>query len=199
MRKLENSSGGSRPYGKTSTVPPTRQTRGVPAGFSLVELVVTLAILLSVSAIVLTLMAQMMRTEGTVSNRTEMHSGVRSATQVLQQEISQAGRATLPTAVTLSSAVTGAGSSMPTVSSSTGMFVNEQLVIDTGPNQETVALLGRRHRDDHSGFRQRPRGRSSRYSGRSLPQRDCSTHRGSRKFHERFGWQRFEVVWRHQR
>lgn len=142
MSKRENSSGESRRYGTTSAVPPTRQTRRGPAGFSLVELVVALAILLSVSAIVLTLMAQMMRSEGTVSNRTEMHSGVRSATEVLQQEISQAGRVTLPAAVTLTSNVTGntAAASSPNVSSTTGMFVNEQLVVDTGQYQETVTL-----------------------------------------------------------
>lgn len=141
MRKLQNSTGEFRREGRSSIVPPSRATRRASAaGFSLIELVVVLGILLSVSGIVMSLLSQMTKTEGTVANRTEMHSGVRSATEVLQQEISQAGRVTLPAAVTLTSAVTAAGASSPNVSSTTGMFVNEQLVVDTGPSQETVTL-----------------------------------------------------------
>ena len=70
---------------------------GSQGGFSLIELMVVLAILLTVSATVMTLMFHMTMTQGSITNRTEMHSSVRSATEILQQEISQAGRATLPT------------------------------------------------------------------------------------------------------
>ena len=110
-------------------------------GFSLLEMMVTLAILLSVSGIVMSVLMQMMLTQGTVSNRTEMHSSVRSATEVLQQEIGQAGRVSLPGPVNLSGAVATTG--VPTVvgvSSAAGMFNGEQLVIDTGANQETVTV-----------------------------------------------------------
>ena len=108
----------------------------------------------------MTALKQMMMTQGTVSNRTEMHSSVRSATEVLQQEIGQAGKISLPappvTPVTLASAVTVTGAATQvtvgcaalTVSCAAGMFTGEQLLIgpDTGcvpptcPNQETVAL-----------------------------------------------------------
>ena len=104
-------------------------------------MMVTLAILLSVSGIVMSVLMQMMLTQGTVSNRTEMHSSVRSATEVLQQEIGQAGRVSLPGPVNLSGAVATTG--VPTVvgvSSAAGMFNGEQLVIDTGANQETVTV-----------------------------------------------------------
>ena len=114
---------------------------GRQPGFSLLELMVALAILLSVSGIVMSALMQMMLTQGTVSNRTEMHSSVRSATEVLQQEIGQAGRVSLPGPVTLSGAVATTGATAAVaVSSAAGMFIGEQLVIDAGANQETVAL-----------------------------------------------------------
>ena len=69
------------------------------SGFTLMETMVTLVIFLIVSAIVMSGIVQMMSTQGTVANRTEMHSSVRSATELLQQEIGQAGRISLPTAV----------------------------------------------------------------------------------------------------
>jgi len=107
----------------------------------LLELMVALAILLSVSGIVMSALMQMMLTQGTVSNRTEMHSSVRSATEVLQQEIGQAGRVSLPGPVTLSGAVATTGATAAVaVSSAAGMFIGEQLVIDAGANQETVTL-----------------------------------------------------------
>src|SRR5712692_11762364 len=99
-----------------------------------------LGLLLLISGIVMTALKQMMMTQGTVSNRTEMHSSVRSATEVLQQEIGQAGRValpgqvtlptgvTLPAQVTLTSAVTLTGSVTVDVSSTAGMFAGEQLL-----------------------------------------------------------------------
>jgi len=65
-------------------------------GFTLLETMVSLAVLLAVSAIVMGGMNQMMRTQGTVANRTEMHTSVRDATEVLEQEIGQAGRSHCP-------------------------------------------------------------------------------------------------------
>jgi prepilin-type N-terminal cleavage/methylation domain-containing protein len=65
------------------------------AGFSLLEMMVVLVILLGVTAIVMGGMMQMAMTQGTIANRTEMHSSVRSATELLQQEIGQAGKIVL--------------------------------------------------------------------------------------------------------
>jgi prepilin-type N-terminal cleavage/methylation domain-containing protein len=66
------------------------------AGFTLMETMVSLVVLLGVSAIVMSGMLQMMWTQGTIANRTEMHTSVRSATELLQQEIGQAGKVALP-------------------------------------------------------------------------------------------------------
>ncbi len=118
-----------------------RVWRGRQLGFSMLEMMIALVILLGVTGIVMSAMMQMTLTQGSVANRTEMHSSVRSATELLQQEIGQAGKISLPAAVTLSGAVTTANLGVATpvvVSSAAGMFNNEGLVIDTGDNEETV-------------------------------------------------------------
>jgi hypothetical protein len=104
-------------------------------------MLIALVILLVVTGIVMSAMMEMTKAQGSVANRTEMHGSVRDATELLQQEIGQAGKISLPAAVTLSGAVTTAnlGTATPVaVTSATGMFNNELLVIDTGDNEETV-------------------------------------------------------------
>jgi prepilin-type N-terminal cleavage/methylation domain-containing protein len=66
------------------------------SGFSLIELLVATGILLVVSSIVTNALMQITNHQKTVWNRTEMHSGIRGATELLQQEVGQAGRVTLP-------------------------------------------------------------------------------------------------------
>ena len=93
-------------------------------------------------------MMQMTLTQGTISNRTEMHSSVRSATELLQQEIGQAGRVSICgdlssgscTGSTTLTAAVAIGSVSTTVGNATGMFDGEQLVIDAGDNEETVTI-----------------------------------------------------------
>src|SRR5260221_4364819 len=72
------------------------RTKKFQAGFSLLETMVAMAVLLGVGAIVMYGTLRMMNTQGTITNRTEMHSSVRSATELLQQEIGQAGRIAPP-------------------------------------------------------------------------------------------------------
>jgi prepilin-type N-terminal cleavage/methylation domain-containing protein len=119
------------------------------AGFSMLETMVALAILLIVTAIVMTGMAQMLNTQALVSNRTEMHSSVRNATELLQQEIGQAGKVSLgdPNAnVTLNAATAVGGGVSFTLNTSTGVapvvYPGELLTFDLGNNQETVTLAG---------------------------------------------------------
>jgi prepilin-type N-terminal cleavage/methylation domain-containing protein len=111
-------------------------------GFSLIEMMVSVAVLTIVSTTALTGVMNLTKTSSTVSNRTEMHAGVRNATELLQQEVGQAGRIVLPAPATLGGAVATGASTVAVTSAAgvSGMFVGEQLVVGTGGAQETVTL-----------------------------------------------------------
>jgi len=116
------------------------------SGFSLVELLVAMTIMLLISGAAVTALLKMTSTQATIWNRTQMHSGIRGATEVLQQEVGQAGRITLGgSAVTLTANSTSCGTAGCTttmqVTSTAGMFEGERLVIDTHPLQETVRIV----------------------------------------------------------
>ncbi len=136
----------------------TAPHRASASGFSLAELLISITILLVISSTVTSGLLKLTNHQKTISNRTEMHAGVRSATELLQQEIGQAGRAALPGAATLPAGVvaTGAqtvgvnmvingatcgsnGASVPCVS---GIFPNEWVMIDGGSNKESVQVTG---------------------------------------------------------
>jgi hypothetical protein len=112
-------------------------------------MMVALAVLLIVTGIVMSGMMQMLNSQALIANRTEMHTSVRSATELLQQEIGQAGKVSLgdPNAsVTLHAAVavgTLVSFSVDTSSGATPIiYPGEQLTFDLGNNQETVKVTG---------------------------------------------------------
>ena len=109
------------------------------AGFTLIELMLSVFVLMVVSGVVLQGMLGLGRINDVVANRTEMHSGVRNATELLQQEVGQAGRVSLPGA-SLAGAVAAPGVVTVLVSSTAGMFPGLNLVVDIGASQETVTL-----------------------------------------------------------
>jgi prepilin-type N-terminal cleavage/methylation domain-containing protein len=134
------------------------------SGFSLIELLVSTTLLLIVSSIVTGALIQVTHQQKTIWNRTEMHSGIRGATELLQQEVGQAGRVTLPgdgtitllTNVTVPSGTfpctpiatspywTGGVTPTVTVSSSVGLWADLQkgvkLAVLDGDNSETVTV-----------------------------------------------------------
>lgn len=112
--------------------------RGSARGFSLIELLVATGVLMIVSSMVTSGLLQMTRGQQTLNNRTQMHSGVRSATELLQQEIGQAGRITVPTPITLATAGVQ-NSPTVTLSSVDGLFVGELLMI-AGKTSETIQI-----------------------------------------------------------
>jgi prepilin-type N-terminal cleavage/methylation domain-containing protein len=107
-------------------------------GFTMIEALVAMTILLIVMGAVMGNMIQFSKTQSTVWNRASMHDAVRSATELLQQEVGQAGRAALRATVTLSSAVAVGTATVNDPSSS--IFVGERLVVDAGQNLETVVV-----------------------------------------------------------
>ena len=124
-------------------------TRKKQVGFSLLETMVALVVLSAVGGIVMYGMVQLMKTQGTIANRTDMHTSVRSATELLQQEIGQAGKLSLgaPGAnITLNAAVAAntAGTSFTLNTSVAGVtpivYQGEALTIDLGLFQETVQV-----------------------------------------------------------
>src|SRR6266852_3032577 len=121
------------------------------AGFTLIETMVSLIVLLVVAGIVMTGMSQMMNTQGTIANRTEMHSSVRAATELLEQEIGQAGKVSLQpgapaggwlmlTPVLVPAAAPVTQNLVQFSPGLTTLFDNEQLLVDTGTNQETITI-----------------------------------------------------------
>src|SRR4051794_15463164 len=116
-----------------------RQPVSGEAGFTLIEMMVALLVLMIVSGTVFKGVMDMGTQVGTITNRTDMHASVRNVTELMTQEVGQAGRVALPGPVTLAAA-TAALSTAPTVSSSAGMFVGEQLLFDAGASAETVSI-----------------------------------------------------------
>jgi prepilin-type N-terminal cleavage/methylation domain-containing protein len=109
------------------------------AGFSIAELLVSLAVLAMILSAVTGGLLQLSTSQRMIWNRTEMHSSVRGATELLQQEVGQAGLVSTPAPVTLSAAV-GSGSQTVNVSSAASLFVGEQVLVDAGDSQEPVTL-----------------------------------------------------------
>ncbi len=119
------------------------------SGFSLLELMVAMAVMLVISGAAVTALLKMSTTQATIWNRTQMHSGIRGATEVLQQEVGQAGRVALisgsstctnNTAVPSLNAPVVAGTQTVNVTSICGMFIGENLTVDEGTAKETVAI-----------------------------------------------------------
>lgn len=137
--------------------PSRRDTRlDSEAGYTLLELLVSVAILTIVSGTAMDGVARLSKVSRTVSNRTEMHSGVRNATELLQQEVGQAGRISLLHRVQLNGtvaagvgggtvavkAVDASGNALANVNPTDGMFIGEKLVVGAESLAETVTLTG---------------------------------------------------------
>jgi len=116
-------------------------------GFSLLELLVAVTILVIVAGAVMAGMINTTRSQSTVMNRTQLHASVRNATELMEQEIGQAGRITSQPGLKISAVTTTAVASTVTVSTTgtlnatEGMYIGEQLIIDpSSTNEETVTI-----------------------------------------------------------
>ena len=116
-----------------------RQQVTEEGGFTLIEMMVAVFVLMIVSGTVIKGVMDMADLHSTLMNRSDMHGGVRNVTELLTQEIGQAGRIALPAPVTLTAA-TAIGATTANVTSTASMFVGERLLVDTGTNAETVTI-----------------------------------------------------------
>jgi prepilin-type N-terminal cleavage/methylation domain-containing protein len=108
------------------------------AGFSLPELLVATLLLLIISGIVTEALLQITQSQTTIWNRTEMHSGIRGATELLQQEVGQAGRVTLPGKIRLQGNVAAGGPCDPGAPASNAVTVT--LLTDSATEVATKGI-----------------------------------------------------------
>jgi prepilin-type N-terminal cleavage/methylation domain-containing protein len=115
-------------------------------GFSLLEMLVAMAILVIVAGTVIMGMIRMTWSQSTIMNRTQMHSSVRNATELMQQEVGQAGKLGSSPGLQFTTAIATVGAASPTITSTSGtatdgLYVGEQLVVDPSTtNEETVTI-----------------------------------------------------------
>ena len=114
-----------------------RQKEG---GFSLVELLISLLILLLVSGTAFQAMSYYQKSYMSTQIQVDMHGAMRAALELLTQEIGQAGLLSFAPR-TLTGAVTGSSNPQSVaLSSMTDVFVGEKLLIDAGNSQELVSV-----------------------------------------------------------
>lgn len=109
-----------------------RHRIGASFGYSLIELMIATGILTVVCGTVLSGILQLTRVADTVANRSEMHSGVRNATEFLQQEVGQAGHLGMPSGKSLGTAVAAGNATVTILPNTTGMFVGQRVVVGPG-------------------------------------------------------------------
>ena len=126
---------------------PSNQRRA--AGFTLLEMLVSLALFLIISGVVLGGMTSLQKSYRGLEVRTAMEQRLRAALELMAQEINQAGLpaenvdlnglVTAPLA-TSSSNISPGSSVTLNVSSTSGMYPNQQLWLDVGTAQEPVTI-----------------------------------------------------------
>ena len=112
-------------------------------GFSLLELLVSMVILLVIGGGLVSVLGYYQQTYARTELKSDMYENVRGAAELIEQEVGQAGLVTLPSpAPTITQAVTSnATAQTVTVSSTTSMFVNEQLLVDAGASNEELVTI----------------------------------------------------------
>jgi prepilin-type N-terminal cleavage/methylation domain-containing protein len=114
------------------------------AGFTLIELMISIGILMTVSALMMRGTLDMTNLNTKQSNLSEMHAGIRNATALLQQEVGQAGRLALPAPVTVAAAIPIGPQTVIVTPSVASMFVGQKLEFigknATGDVEEIVTV-----------------------------------------------------------
>ena len=114
------------------------------AGFTLIELMISVGILMTISALMMRGTLDMSSLNTKQSNLSEMHAGIRNATALLQQEVGQAGRLAFPAPVTVAAAIPIGDQWVIVAPSVASMFVGQKLEFigknATGDVEEIVTV-----------------------------------------------------------
>lgn len=115
-------------------------TNNESRGFSLIEVMVSLLVLLVVTGAAFYAMAYYQRNYGSSRLRAVMHEGVRGAVELITQEVGQAGLLDFTTRTT-SAAITASQTAQSVVLDSVdSIFVGEDLIVGTSTTEETVKV-----------------------------------------------------------
>jgi len=116
-------------------------SRAACEGFSLLEMMVTMAVMMVISSGIFSAISSSQQSYARTELKSDMYENVRGAAELMAQEIGQAGLVSLP-ASTLSAALSAnATAQTVNLSSTTSMFVNEQVLVDAGTNNEELVTL----------------------------------------------------------
>ena len=121
--------------------PSARMSGHSQAGFSLIEALVATSVLLLLFGAATNGLNQTAIFSKVVGNRAEMHGSVRGATELMQQEIGQAGRVALPGPIALAADALK-GNTTVALTTVAGLFTGAQIVVGAGDQTETVTVTG---------------------------------------------------------
>jgi len=113
-------------------------------GFSLLELMAAVAVLLVISAAAFSLLNYFQKNYTSNQLSADMHSGVRGAIELISQELTQAGliNSSGVANTSLTSSVVSSGNSQNVAVGNAGLFyAGERVSVDTGVNAEVVQVI----------------------------------------------------------
>ena len=110
-------------------------------GFSLLELLISLVILLTVSGSAFEVLSYYQKAYLSTEMRADVHSGIRAALALMTQEITQAGLLSFPAKTTQAAIAKDVNLQSVALNPGAGdIFDGEKLLIETGSSQEVVSV-----------------------------------------------------------
>lgn len=109
-------------------------------GFSLIELLVSLAILVPLMGAVVTLFSDGVNQHSAEQSSSAMNQEARCGLEMMTLEVAQAGSHRDASTTTTSAITASASTQSPSLASSSGFTVGDYVDIDTGTNKETVQV-----------------------------------------------------------
>jgi len=119
---------------------PRTKVKEESGGFSMLELVVSLTVLLVVAGTTLLALSYSQKEYSSQQSQADMHAGLRGTFELMSQEIGQAGSLGFATKTLTSNISSSASAQNAPISSTAGIFVGEKLTVDTVGSQEIVTV-----------------------------------------------------------